>query len=256
MRKSLLAFIAISWPSIVGSALAADMPVKPWTTPAPAFSWTSCYLGAHLGGGWTSSSVTDPVLLAQDDSIGGAPGTTVGTTTSKVSGSGVLVGGQIGCDYQFAGNWVVGVEGAVSGSTMRGNVTVGLPVTGEQANFSARTDFLPSTTLRIGYAFDRVLLFAKGGAAWAGEKYTETGTFNGAGFGFEGLNTQGGWTVGAGVEWAFYRSWSASLEYDYYSFGNSNILMTDNINQTSGSVNVKQDIQVVKAAVNFHLWAQ
>ncbi len=256
MRKSLLACIAISCSSIAGPALAADMAVKSYPA-APAFSWTSCYLGAQLGGGWASNSVTDPVLLAQDDTIGGI-GTTVGTTTSNVSGSGVLVGGQIGCDYQFAGNWVVGVQGDVAGTTVKGSTTVGLPqgLAGDSATFSARTDFLPSTTARLGYAFDRVLVYVKGGAAFAGEKYTETGSFQGQPFGFEGLNTQTGWIVGGGLEWAFYRSWSASLEYDYYSFGNSNIIMTDSINGFNGSVNVKQDIQVVKAGVNFHLWAQ
>jgi hypothetical protein len=50
-----------------------------------------------------------------------------------------------------------------------------------------------------------------GGAAWAGDKYTVVGN----GFGFEGLDTRPGWTVGAGVEWAFSCNWSARLEYDY-----------------------------------------
>ncbi len=256
MRMSFLATVAISLTSIAGAAFAADMPVHgPWNAPAPAFNWTSCYFGAHVGGGFGHNDVTDPVLLPQD-SIGGA-GTTVGVTTATVSPSGVLVGGQLGCDYQFASNWVIGVEGAASGSTMKGSTTVGLPAgfVGDQANFSVRTDFLPSLTARFGYAFDRVLVFAKGGVAWAGNKYTETGSFTGQGFGFEGLDVRTGWTAGAGAEWAFSRSWSASLEYDYYSFGTGTILMSDNINGFTGNVDVKQNIQVVKAGLNFHIWS-
>ena len=54
--------------------------------------------------------------------------------------------------------------------------------------------------------------YVRGGAAWAGDKYTVTG----AGFGFEGLDWRGGWTVGTGIEWAFTPNWSARLECDYY----------------------------------------
>src|ERR1700676_5543450 len=156
MRKSLLATFAISLSGIAGSALAADLPPSaPLETPAPAFTWTSCYFGAHAGGGFGHKDVTDPVLLPQD-TIGGA-GTTSGVTKTSVSPSGAVVGAQLGCDYQFSSHWVVGVEGAVSGSTMKGNATVGLPAgnPGDRSVFGVTTDFLPSVTARVGYAFDR-----------------------------------------------------------------------------------------------------
>ena len=256
MRKSLLAIFASSLSSIAGSVLAADMPVNgPWSSPVAAFTWTGCYLGAHVGGGWAHKDITDPVQVAQDSVIG--PGTTVGVTTATVSPSGVVVGGQIGCDYQFASNWVIGVEGAVSGSNMKGSTIVGLPAgfAGDQALISARTDFIPSVTARFGYAMDRVLLYAKGGVAWAGDKYTVTGSLAGTGFDFQGLDTRTGWTTGAGVEWAFSRNWSASIEYDYYSFGSGTILMSDSINGFTGLVDIKQSVQVVKAGLNFHVWS-
>ena len=190
--------------------------------------------GAHAGGGFAQKAMTDPVQLVQDSFLGF--GATVGTTTVNASPSGAVVGGQIGCDYQFASTWVAGIEGAASGSTMRGSASVPLPLgaLGDTATVTARTDFLPSLTARLGYAIDRVLLYGKGGAAWAGDKYTVTGSFAGTGFGFEGLEARTGWTAGAGVEWAFYRHWSASLEYDFYQFGHRTTLMSDTINGFTG----------------------
>src|ERR1700693_1703592 len=118
--KKLLLSAAVSSLSIAGSALAADMPVKASKAPVPvpAFTWTSCYLGAHAGGGWSQKDVTHPVQVVQD-SFSGAPGTT-GVTTAHLSPSGAVIGGQIGCDYQFASNWIVGIEGAASGATIKG----------------------------------------------------------------------------------------------------------------------------------------
>jgi opacity protein-like surface antigen len=72
-------------------------------------------------------------------------------------------------------------------------------------------------------------------------------------WGFEGLDERSGWTAGAGLECAFYRNWSASVEYDYYQFGHGTVLMTDSINAFSGPVDAKQSLQVVKAGLNFHM---
>jgi outer membrane immunogenic protein len=56
------------------------------------------------------------------------------------------------------------------------------------------------------------------------------------------------------VEWAFSQHWSASLEYDYYQFGHSTIAMSDPVNVFLGNVDVRQNIKVVKAGLNFHIW--
>jgi outer membrane immunogenic protein len=252
MRKTLVTAVAISLTGIAGPAIAADLPVSaPWTAP---FSWTSCYFGGHLGGGWASKDMTDPVLLVQDTLI--APGTTTGVTTVGVNPSGILVGGQLGCDYQFAPHWVIGIEGSASGSTMRGDTIVALPASpGDQALVHAGTDMIPSITARFGYAFDRVLLYAKGGVAWAGDRYSVTGGLAGTPFDFEGLDFRPGWTVGGGLDWAFGGHWSANLEYDYYSFGTGSPLMIDSVSGLTGSVNVKQSVQVIKAGLNFHMWS-
>src|SRR6516164_6465270 len=66
--------------ALAGSAFAADAPRGvPAASFAPYFSWTGCYLGGQLGGGWAQKNITDPVQLVQDGFLGA--GSTVGVTT-------------------------------------------------------------------------------------------------------------------------------------------------------------------------------
>jgi outer membrane immunogenic protein len=255
MRKLSFVTIAVLAMSIAAPASAADLPLKTETPFAARFSWTGCYLGGHLGGGFAHKDITDPVQLVQDQPPFAGAGATTGITTVSPSPSGVVIGGQIGCDYQFAPSWVVGIEGAASGSTMKGSTTVGLPLgSPDTALVQAKTDFLTSVTARVGYAFDNVLLYAKSGVALAADRYDVTGSFAGTPFGFTGLENRIGWTAGGGVEWAFSQHWSASIEYDYYQFGHRLVTMSDPTNVFLGNVDVRQNIQVVKAGLNFHIW--
>ena len=253
MRRLLLAQVAALAAIMTGPAVAADLPLAEPAPFAARFSWTGCYLGGHVGGGFGTKDITDPVQLVQDSFLGA--GTTAGITTVSPTPSGIVIGGQIGCDYQFASSLVIGVEGAVSGSTMKNTTTAGLPLGNpDVAQVKASTDFLPSVTARIGYAFDNVLLYARGGVALAGDKYDVTGSFAGAPFAFEGLDNRLGWTAGGGVDWAFSHHWSVNLEYDYYQFGHGGVLMSDAVNGFAGVVDVKQRVQVVKLGLNFHIW--
>jgi outer membrane immunogenic protein len=253
MRKISFAIATALAITAAPSARAADLPLKAATPFVERFSWTGCYLGGHLGGGFARKDITDPVQLVQDSFLG--LGTTTDVTTASTSPRGVVIGGQIGCDYQFAPSWVIGIEGAASGSTMKGSTTVGLPLGNpDTALVQAKTDFLTSVTARFGYTFDNVLFYGKGGVAMAADRYDVTGSFAGTPFGFVGLENRIGWVAGGGVDWAFSPHWSASFEYDYYGFGHNTIAMSDPVNVFLGNVDVRQNIQVVKAGLNFHIW--
>ena len=245
----------------VAPALAADFPME---MPAKAtfqqrFTWSGCYMGAHAGGIWAQTNATDPVLLVQDNPAFGLAGNTEGTTTANVHQSGAVIGGQIGCDYQFSPNFVVGIEGGASGSTLKGSTVVPFQAVapGETALVKVTTDFIPTLTGRVGYAVDNLLLYAKGGAAWAYNKYGVIGTFQGMAFDAEGLSIKTGWTAGAGVEWAFAEDWSARLEYDYYDFGSQTVTMSHTdpagVTSFSGPMSYKQTAQTVKLGVNFRV---
>ncbi len=239
--------------------LPVEMPVK--ATFAQRFTWTSCYIGMHAGGAWQDNTVTDPVLLVQDNVNLGGPGFTTGPTTVDVNEKGIVVGGQLGCDYEFPSNFVLGVEGAASGSTMKGDRLIALRDSPPDTELlTIKTDFIPALTGRVGYAAGPWLLYAKGGMAWANSSYSLTGNFGGAGaivpaipFDFEGLGSRLGWTAGAGVEWLFAPDWSVRLEYDYYDFGTHTATMND-VNNGSGPLNFKTTMQTVKLGVNFHVW--
>jgi outer membrane immunogenic protein len=254
MNKSFLASAALAATVAAAPALAANLPFK-GVEPVPAFTWTSCYAGGHVGGAQAQKDVTDLVQLVQDQFLGA--GTTVGVTTVTAQPTGLVLGGQIGCDYAFSGNWVVGFEGAVSASYMKDTVSTALPLgnPGEQAALTIHTDMIPSFTARFGVAADHWLFYVKGGAAWVSDKYSLIGMFQGTSFDFEGLSLRAGWTAGGGIEWAVWDDWSVRLEYDYYNFGHSNVLMSDSVNVLSGSIDVKQTVQTVKLGVNFHVWA-
>ena len=256
MRKIHFAKAAVLAVTLAGPAVAADLPLKSPVPVVPPFSWTGCYLGGHIGGARASKAMTDPVQLVQD-TLSGTPITT-GITTVTTTPTGVVIGGEIGCDYQFAGNVVIGIEGTASGTTMRGSAFVGLPFTGELALVQSTNDFLASVTGRIGYAFDTVLLYGRGGVAVAGDKYDVSGGDFAAGlvpgpFHFNGADNRYGWIVGAGVDWAFTPHWSMNVEYDFYRFGSGGILMTDQFSALTGVVDVRQNVQVIKVGLNFHI---
>jgi outer membrane immunogenic protein len=171
----------------------------------PPPTWTGCYIGGNLGGAWAKASVS-----------GG--GGSVSSTGSSFAG-----GGQIGCDYEFGGGFVVGIRDMFDGSSGSRSGTFpagafGAPLgTSAVANFN--NQWFDTLTARIGYAMQpNWLLYFQGGGAWA---HTTTNvTFAGIQFG-QGSNTRSGWTIGGGVEWMFMPHWSAFLEYNYMDFSSA-----------------------------------
>jgi outer membrane immunogenic protein len=91
-----------------------------------------------------------------------------------------------------------------------------------------------------------------GRAAWAGDKYSAViPLFNEH---LEASETRTGWTVGGGVEWAFWNNWSVKGEYNYYDFGTSSVTL---IGTFAGvpiavpGVEIRQRISVGKLGINY-----
>jgi outer membrane immunogenic protein len=106
MKKFLLTGIALS-ALVAGPAMAADLAVKApiYKAPPPVpvyFSWTGCYIGGHIGGLWARKEWTGR------DAAFGAP---IGTNFGSHDADSWLGGVQAGCDYQFAGGFVIGIQG-------------------------------------------------------------------------------------------------------------------------------------------------
>ena len=201
MKRILLATVTIA---ALGSAnaLAADMGQRPvYKAPvmmAPAPTWTGCYIGGNIGGAFGDASLS-------------GPGGTVST-----DGSGFAGGGQIGCDYQFSGGWVVGIRNMFDGtSNKRSGTIAGGPLAGDVVNFN--NQWFDTLTARLGYAFQPAwLLYLQGGGAWG---HTSTNITAGGAQIAQTSHTGSGWTIGGGVEWMFAPHWSAFLEGNYMDFG-------------------------------------
>ena len=134
------------------TVLAADLPQRPYTAPppmiAPAPTWTGCYAGGNIGGAFGNASL----------SVAGP----IGNGTISGNNSGFAGGGQIGCDYDFGGGWVIGFRDMFDGTTNSSSGTfpsVAFPGFAANANFNNRFDTL---TARLGYAFQPAwLLYAQ-----------------------------------------------------------------------------------------------
>ena len=121
---------------------------------------------------------------------------------------GFLVGGTLGYNYQ-TGSFVWGLEGDIAWSDVKGSVACGLGLTCETAN-----RWLGTARGRLGYAFDRLLPYITGGGAFGNVRASiNPGPIVSA------TNTRIGWTVGAGLEYAFLGNWTAKIEYLYVDLG-------------------------------------
>ena len=157
----------------------------------PFFTWNGFYAGINAGYGFGTSKWTDTVT---------------GVSTGNFDVNGALVGGTAGYNMQLGG-FILGVEGDVGGSFVKGSTTSNCATTCETSNH-----WLATLRGRVGYAFDRWLPFVTGGASFGDLKGTVA---NGGSF----SATNVGWSAGAGIEYAFLNNWSAKIEYLYVDLG-------------------------------------
>jgi outer membrane immunogenic protein len=201
MRHLTLALLSSAAVFAAGAATAADMPVKAPPRPAmvaPAFSWTGFYIGVNAGYGW-----------------GEPDGTFAGLVPNGFDMSGWLAGGQVGFNYQFPGSgFVIGIEADYQWAGIEGDATVFPAFTVA----SAELDRFGTVRGRVGFAWDRFMIYGTGG--WAFGAHTEVTL--GFPFFVTGSATLSGWTAGGGIEWAFAPNWSAKLEYLHLELDNKN----------------------------------
>jgi outer membrane immunogenic protein len=237
MRGVVACVVALAAVLAATPSLSRDLGVSATAAASPS-SWTGLYAGGHVGGGWSPLTYYDPAF-----------------PTWKLSHTpaGAIGGAQAGYNFQF-GPWVIGVEGDVAWSGMKDRVIDNNPPIGAATFagdiFEAKVRWIGLVTGRLGYAWDRLLIYAKGGAAWANSElhfqFVQV-----AGFGPTKLrDTREGWTVGGGVEYAFAPHWSAKLEYNYVDFGRSGLVtylpLPDGFVATFA-----QELHLAKAGVNY-----
>ncbi len=253
-------------------ALGADMPLAvkaPLVASVPAFSWTGFYVGANVGFG--GDRFEYPYYAFQRQLQAEAPALETRIDGSlRQNSSGFFGGGQIGYNYQFNNGMVTGLEADFQGAGIEGKLagTGALTGNGNQpinANFSmgSEIEWFGTVRGRIGYAWDRVLLYATGGFAYGKvTSHANINLANGNGLvgpltgAFSASNTHLGWTAGAGLEYALTRAWSFKTEYLYLDLGGKTVVssaISDVANGFSAGagIDVNATLHTVKAGVNY-----
>lgn len=244
MKRILLASSTFLALAAANPSFGADMAFKaPW---APGFSWTGCYIGAQGGGGFMK------------DSYNGSSGDDI------FHAGGAIAGGQLGCNYQYQ-QLVLGIEGEGwwSGVTdpYTNNSSLNVPsVPGSfsyNEHYTATNRWDAALSLRAGWAFDRVLLYAKAGAVWG--KFDFSGSYNGNdptgischasdcapymdNYAESASKVLPGMLIGFGLEYAFLDNWTAKIEADYLNFAVTDVHYTASYTCPGGCSDYTYDV--------------
>jgi len=226
----------------LGAASAADLPVKARPMPVVAFNWTGCYIGVNAG--WKGGRFQDESASVPQTTGTIGAGTFVAPADrifldSFDTNSGAA-GGQVGCRWQTASNWVFGVEGDADWTDLHGTVT--------NRRFGTGTTFVPGdifdnrarweSSIRgiVGRSFDKLLVYGTGGIAFTqvsmGANFIQTvgvctnlpACIYPASAGSDTQVLVGG-TIGAGLAYALTKNWEIGAEYRYtrYQGGDYNL---------------------------------
>jgi outer membrane immunogenic protein len=224
------------------TASAADLAPRYYKAPppvvSPLYNWSGFYAGINGGWGtshncWTRTATAGVAILPAAEGCHDADGGTVG--------------GQIGYRWQ-ASNWVFGLEAQGNWADFRGsNASL---LFGGVATNRTKIDAFGLFTGQVGYAWNNVLAYVKGGAAVTDNRYDGLATISGLVTDTAGSNTKWGGTVGAGLEYGFAPSWSFAVEYDHLFMGTDNYAF-NTAGLATRNESIKQDADLVTVRVNY-----
>jgi outer membrane immunogenic protein len=239
-KRQIVAAVALSTFSL-SAAYGADLtaPMRAVSPPPVAtWTWTGCYAGVAGGGSVSNESVTS------------AAGPLAGRTVATITGSSGIVGGTVGCNYQFYRYLVVGVEDDISWNGLNATAADQAPFRTTFSN-SVRGSWLDTLRARAGIAtWDNALLYATGGAAFAGIQNSVSGP---GGISASMNSTVTGWTVGGGVEYLPMEHWSLKVEYLFVQFPTTgNAFNTLPPVGAFTGVNTQLSQNIIRAGVNWH----
>jgi outer membrane immunogenic protein len=249
MKKIFLGAVSVIALGMSVPASAADLAARPYTKAPPmvaaaVYDWSGFYIGGNGGGGWshncwdlTGTAATGPLATPLAEGCNNA--------------SGATAGGQIGYRWQTA-SWVFGLEGQGNWADFRGsnvNLLAGTPLVAAGLTDQTRIDAFGLLTGQVGWAWNNVLGYVKGGAAVVGNKHR---TFTAAGALSDSVDeTRWGAAVGAGFEVGFASNWSVGLEYDHLFLGNHTVNAVTPGGAFSASDRIRQDVDIGLVRLNY-----
>lgn len=211
------------------------------------FSWTGFYAGGNVGYGHADTKTTGTYM--DDESVGG---------------KGFVYGVQAGYNWQFAPKWVLGLEtdfqlSGIGGSQDK-DMCPGCGYYSETRTQDISMPWFGTTRARIGFLpWEHLMVFATGGVAYGKVKSVTTYNYayNAPWFSYSGSDTttnehfQVGWTLGAGVEYAIAKNWSAKLEYLHIDLGDSTTTYSCSGCIGSSSTSTRATNDLVRVGVNY-----
>ena len=207
MKFSALAAAALTV-AAAAPALAADLPVRKsapvMAVMSPMYNWTGFSVGVQ--GGWMGGAKD---RVGYYDSFGNS-----WSNVGNLAVRGGFIGLRAGYDWQAVGSpLVVGVAGDLNYAWAKRSITpilAGVPVT-----MRSRNDWDGSLRLRVGYAIDRLLIYATGGLAFVHNKYDANWALGRTAGAMDSKKWHWGGTIGAGVQYAVTNNMAVGLEYRY-----------------------------------------
>jgi outer membrane immunogenic protein len=248
MKKVLFAaagLVALS----IAPALAADLPARTYTKApamvAPIYNWGGFYVGVN-GGGGSSHKCWD---LNAVGGIGPIPAVAEGCHDA----TGGLVGGQVGYRWQMS-NFVFGLEAQGDWANLKGS-NASSPAAFAPIVNQTKIDAIGLFTGQVGYAWNNVLWYVKGGGAVTHNRFDDLTTVALPAIGIGGVvtsasETRWGGVVGTGLEIGFAPNWTAALEYDHLFMGNHNNTFVSAAPPTVTD-NIRQDVDMVTARISY-----
>ncbi len=206
--KLLSGILAATLTSVVAlaSANAADMYAGGGYKDGPAYvgvNWSGLYVGVNGGYGWSAN-------------------------TDWLDPTGAFGGGQIGYNFQ-RGNIVFGIETDIQGSG----------VSDSGGGYKSSLDYFGSVRGRLGYAFDRALVYGTGGFGYG--QVTNDGY----------SQTQTGWVAGGGVEYKITPAWSAKAEYQYFDLGEHSDYDSNGTGPLGDAISGRTQFSTFRVGVNY-----
>jgi outer membrane immunogenic protein len=207
-------------------AVAAGLPVKaPVYTPPPAvvaYNWSGCYIGANGGWAWKDATYN----IGHNNAGFFNPAFNAGSTVSNYDFDldGAVIGVTVGCNYQVAPRFVIGIEADWDWADIDGSKDVAtsvFPFVNGFGHVSEDIDSIGTARVRIGTTFgasNQFLAYLTGGLAWANVEYAYSWAYPATNELYVGSDSgwQTGWTLGGGIEWKAGSPITVKLEALYY----------------------------------------
>jgi high affinity Mn2+ porin len=260
-RRARRFMLAVLFAFVVVESARAEQRDGPASQP-PALTWAGLYMGLNFGAGI-------PFHVGERLQAGsGFTSTAFDLYPPSRERSGATFGVQAGYGWQF-GPWVVGVGGDLNFLDGRGGSSGLFPappaywplgVYSYSLNYAPNAKYFASFRTRVGYAFDRTLLYVTGGVAAGGARGPATLIFNfgGPGNPFTAETSQSSrmkYILGAGIEYALASNWSARLEYFFLS-QSLNTQLFDNGSDYQYFTRTRNENNILRFGLNYNLGPQ